>query len=889
MEENKKLTYEEELTEEQMKEISAVIRAAAEDTPVPPELEPAAVEELLRKHQRGQESTSDIEGMPEGKVSAPGIDETPGGEASTSGINGALTGVASTSGIDGTSAGVDYTGEGNGDRKSKKKRPVFRRHARIYIGAAAAAVLVITALWRFSAGYDNGYTGDETTMAASGSTEEYAEELAEDIAGEDTAGSADAAEGATDSADTAADRTDTARAEATDGSTERIRIAKSYDEIYDLLKESNLTVDTGELYSLGSDTAGVMEESAAEDSAAGNGSSGAARQDTLGSSGSQETAKTTAVESLEASADYSETNVREQGVDEADIVKTDGTYAYVVSSGSSQVNIIRLADLTACGRVTAENGGSIQEIYVENGRLTLLTQVQTTSLTRRAGSAAGSAGAQDGDRNTSSNPGKTEDSTVESAVQDKQSSGSGTKSSAESLEKNTTASVVENSQSSDNSTTAATNDLTGITESEMQENPTADVIYSSDYRMESRLTVYDISDPTRPSKLGGISQEGNYRTSRMVDGYVYLFTDCWKDFLGNTDPTSTIPEINEQKLSSDCIYLPQTDVTGHYILISSVNMKEPSQVKEAKGVLCDGDEYYISTNNMYITQIRYDMTGDENTEIFRFAFRDGVIRGAAVGTVPGYIKDSFCLDEYDGHLRLVTTRWNRSAQISSLYVLDENLDTVGSLEDVAPDEEIKSARFVGSQGYFVTFRQTDPLFCVDLSRPEDPQIVGQVKVSGFSSYLHLYGDGLLLGIGSEADEDTGRETGAKISMFDISEPGQMTELARVGMKNLSVWSISDYRSLLVEPEKNLIGFVTDQWKNGKQKAIYYLYRWDEAKGFVELLSYEIPQKNGTDISLIRGFYAGSRFYVVSERGIAAFDMENGFSQAGVFSFDSIKK
>ena len=68
-------------------------------------------------------------------------------------------------------------------------------------------------------------------------------------------------------------------------------------------------------------------------------------------------------------------------------------------------------------------------------------------------------------------------------------------------------------------------------------------------------------------------------------------------------------------------------------------------MKEAKGVLCDGDEYYISTNNMYITQMHYSAAGDESTEIFRFAFRDGVIRGAAVGTVPGYVKDSFCLDD----------------------------------------------------------------------------------------------------------------------------------------------------------------------------------------------------------------------------------------------------
>ena len=138
---------EEKLTEEQMKEIGAVIRAAAEDTPIPPELEPEAIEELLRKHQQGQESTS-------------GKDGTPAGQTSASDINGTHVREANTSDIDGTFSGVDRVWEENGDRRSKKKRPGFLRHARIYIGAAAAAVLVITALWRFSGGVDNGYTGD---------------------------------------------------------------------------------------------------------------------------------------------------------------------------------------------------------------------------------------------------------------------------------------------------------------------------------------------------------------------------------------------------------------------------------------------------------------------------------------------------------------------------------------------------------------------------------------------------------------------------------------------------------------------------------------------------------------------------------------------------------
>ncbi|WNV58201.1 hypothetical protein RJD28_01130 [Oscillospiraceae bacterium NTUH-002-81] len=174
---------EEKLTEEQMKEIGAVIRAAAEDTPIPSELEPEAIEELLRKHRQGQESTSGKDGTPAGQTSASDINGTHVREANTSDIDETHVGEASTSDIDGTFSGVDRVWEENGDRRSKKKRPGFLRHARIYIGAAAAAVLVITALWRFSGGVDNGYTGDETTMATSESAEEYAEELAEGVVG----------------------------------------------------------------------------------------------------------------------------------------------------------------------------------------------------------------------------------------------------------------------------------------------------------------------------------------------------------------------------------------------------------------------------------------------------------------------------------------------------------------------------------------------------------------------------------------------------------------------------------------------------------------------------------------------------------------------------------
>ena len=96
----------------------------------------------------------------------------------------------------------------------------------------------------------------------------------------------------------------------------------------------------------------------------------------------------------------------------------------------------------------------------------------------------------------------------------------------------------------------------------------------------------------------------------------------------------------------------------------------------------------------------------------------------------------------------------------------------GTIENLAKNERIYSARFMGDTGYFVTFRETDPLFSVDLSDPDNPKIIGTLKIPGFSEYLHPYGDGLLLGIGEEVDEKGVESNQVKLSMFDISDPSQ---------------------------------------------------------------------------------------------------------------------
>lgn len=180
------------------------------------------------------------------------------------------------------------------------------------------------------------------------------------------------------------------------------------------------------------------------------------------SSGEKEQAVTEA-----AAKDYSATNVREAGVDEADIVKTDGEYIYTAADSSNKVQIIKAGDLRVCAEVKAEGIGSVREIYVENGRLVILSGGGDTALAK---------------------------------------------------------------------------DNEGI--------------FYSEYRTKTAVTVYDISSPEKPKRTGSVSQEGEYRTSRKVGEYLYLFTDCWKQKGDEADVKSYIPEAGGKLLSEDCIYLP---------------------------------------------------------------------------------------------------------------------------------------------------------------------------------------------------------------------------------------------------------------------------------------------------------------------------------------------
>ncbi len=253
------------------------------------------------------------------------------------------------------------------------------------------------------------------------------------------------------------------------------------------------------------------------------------------------------------------------------------------------------------------------------------------------------------------------------------------------------------------------------------------------------------------------------------------------------------------------------------------------------------------------------------TCIRKFSFEGGKLEGVAQAKVDGIVDDSFCLDEYDGHLRVVTTIYRGSDESeNALYILDDQLKETGRIGNIAPGEQVYSARFLGNTGYFVTFKQVDPLFSVDLSDPANPTILGQLKIPGFSEYLHPYSENLLLGIGMSAD-DAGATDGVKLSMFDVSDPADVSEVATEVLDEAYYSDIFyDYRAALIDPASNIIGFPV----SGSRSEEFCVYGYSDGS-FSQQMREDV---NGTGWQPARGVRIGNVLYVVKGNAVESYEI-----------------
>lgn len=416
--------------------------------------------------------------------------------------------------------------------------------------------------------------------------------------------------------------------------------------------------------------------------------------------------------------------------------------------------------------------------------------------------------------------------------------------------------------------------VTSGSESSMEEKGTD--TYTVNRRTYTTLTVYDIADREHPEVAGSMTQDGYYLQSRKNGNYVYLLTQYSPSLGENFENSSVMPLVNDRKMEISDIYLPEQVSQPDYLVASGINIQDPEKAISSKAIVSGATNFYMSSENLYICDDNWN-NGKSSTEILKFSCKEGQITAQAMCELPGYLNDTFSLDEYQGYLRVLLTV-DGDGESNSLYILNEDMQVTGSIRDLAEGETIRSARFMGDIAYFVTFRQTDPLFCVDLSEPDEPQILSELKLSGFSSYLHPYGENLLLGVGYEADEDSGNQTGVKLSMFDISDPTQITELDKYVIQGASYFPADyNYKAILADGEKNLIGFVCDNE--------YMVFSYDKEKGFRNLLTCTMNDSSYWDTDgQCRGVYAGDRFYIVSQEKVLCYDMSKEFTLEDTLTF-----
>ncbi|HAN21355.1 MAG: hypothetical protein A2Y15_07060 [Clostridiales bacterium GWF2_36_10] len=651
------------------------------------------------------------------------------------------------------------------------------------------------------------------------------------------------------------------------------------------------------------------------------------------------------------SSDYSDTNNQVAGVQEADIIKTDGKYIY--ACGKTNDYYYACYDYAAKENVTdTDNKGRVYILSANNGQLDLVSTIK-----------------------------------IRNDVEDTHYV------LTEILLYGDTLVLIKSGYSYEEPKVEENSDIV------------KDYYYYGTYNYLTSVEVYDISDRANPVFQNELYQSGYYNSSRMVGSDLYIVTTHYVYNPDINKPESYVPYCSsyssEYLIPAECIYVAEDMTNAAYTVITGIDVTEPDNHVSTAAVLGFSGTIYSSDSNIYIAAYRYNniyamrdfgiaieedavadtadganatepaKAGDDNgttatdatdngvdatepdktdihyansatatgekvidgaTDIYRFSIDNAVVAYAANGSIQGTLINQFSMDEYNDTFRIATTvyeyelytykdynsndayYYGQSSYYNNLYILDEDLKVTGSLTGLAPNERIYSVRFDGEIGYVVTFRQVDPLFTIDLSDKTSPKVLSALKIPGFSSYMHPYGDGLLFGFGQDADETNGWSQGLKLSMFDISDKTNVTEQSSLKLGTEYYYSAAMYnhKAILVDAKKNLIGFPVeyynynynntetsytnpDEYEKTEEsygstepvytaKTGYVFYKYENGK-FV--LSGSIFNDNTNyNYQGLRGLYIGDYVYIFSENQfITSYDLET-FTQVDSVTFNN---
>ena len=437
----------------------------------------------------------------------------------------------------------------------------------------------------------------------------------------------------------------------------------------------------------------------------------------------------------------------------------------------------------------------------------------------------------------------------------------------------------------------------------------SDIAIAPDSVQNSTITELDLSVQTEPRVVRRLDVEGNYVTARQIGTVARVVVRSYPQQLPMVYPqneagTARAKELNQQTVRESKLddWLPLyrlEDATGKELqqgqLTQCTNVDMPTEFAgfgtlsvltfdltktigngDAVSILSNGDTVYASDKNLYVATTSYVAPEVQQTKEFAAEFSTSIhafdISGnkpasyTASGTVPGHLLNQFSMSEHDGHLRAATTNgapW-ASGSDSTITVLKrdgDQLDRVGQVSGMGKGERIYSVRYVGATAYVVTFRQTDPFYTVDLSNPAEPRVVGELKIPGYSGYLHPIGTKYVLGIGQDANAQ-GRVSGTKVSLFDVSDLANPTEIATWKQASSSSQAEYDHHAFLYWDERK-IAVLPVFGNNGTNSAV--VLSIDPANGISEFGRISHSQS----APILRSLVASDQLWTVSSDRLQA--------------------
>ena len=418
----------------------------------------------------------------------------------------------------------------------------------------------------------------------------------------------------------------------------------------------------------------------------------------------------------------------------------------------------------------------------------------------------------------------------------------------------------------------------------------APIRISYTYTGEAFVNVYDISNKTHPRLTRTLSLNGTLSGSRMIGNYVYatvnqlaVHPNTNKTHLEVALPKISTADAVKEIQATEIRYINVPDAFYYFTTVIAVNIINDAQEPTYETFLTGSTAcMYVSQSNMYLTIPNTSVwilsagvsgTRDE-TLIYRVKLDGEEIVCEAEGAVSGYVLNQFSMDEYNGFFRIATTKWTNDGSKNNLYSLNMSLNIVGELEGLAPGERIYSARFMGDRCYLVTFKQIDPFFVIDLSSPTDPKVLGELKIPGFSGYLHPYDENHIIGIGKQ-------DGNVKLSLFNVTDVTAPTETAKHIVAGQ--WSdstvLTDHKAFLFDKSKQLLVLpVSLNWYYAKhywQGA--YVFNITLSDGFVLKggVTHQESDVNGWDSNYLvkRVLYIENTLYTVSNKKIKMNDLE----------------